>query len=58
MSAAMMLDHLGESKAAAMLEAALWKVYAQGRIPFKTGGAVEGGAAVVAKAVKQALREL
>jgi isocitrate/isopropylmalate dehydrogenase len=58
MSAAMMLDHLGEAKAAAMLEAALWRVYAQRRVPFKAGGAVEGGAAVVAKAVKRALREL
>jgi len=55
MSAAMMLDHIGEAKAAAMLEAALWGVYAQRRVPFKTGGAVEGGASVVAKAVKQAL---
>ena len=55
MSAAMMLDHIGEAKAAAMLEAALWGVYAQRRVPFKTGGAVEGGAPVVAKAVKRAL---
>jgi hypothetical protein len=38
-----------------MLEAALWKVYAQGRIPFRAGGAVEGGAPIVATAVKQAL---
>ena len=58
MSAAMMLDHLGEPRAAAMLEAALWKVYAQGRIPFMAGGAVEGGAPIVATAVKQALRAL
>ena len=55
MSAAMMLDHLGEATVAAMLEAALWKVYAQHGIPFKTGGAVEGGASIVATAVKQAL---
>ena len=56
MSAAMMLDHLGEVKAAAMIEAALWKVYAQHGIPFKAGGAVEGGASIVATAVKLALK--
>jgi isocitrate/isopropylmalate dehydrogenase len=56
MSAAMMLDHLGEATAAAMLEAALWKVYAQHGIPFKTGGEVEGGASIVATAVKLALK--
>jgi 3-isopropylmalate dehydrogenase len=55
MSAAMMLSHLGESRAAEMLEAALWRVYAENRIPLRAGGAVEGGAPVVSKAVKQAL---
>jgi len=55
MSTAMMLSHLGESRAAAMLEASLWRVYAERRIPLKAGGAVEGGAPVVANAVKQAL---
>jgi 3-isopropylmalate dehydrogenase len=56
MSAAMMLSYLGESGAAGMLETALWSVYAQRRIPFKAGGAVEGGAPVVARALKQALQ--
>jgi 3-isopropylmalate dehydrogenase len=56
-SAAMMLGHLGESRAAAMLEAALWEVYAQRRIPFTSGGAVEGGASVVAQAMRRALLE-
>jgi 3-isopropylmalate dehydrogenase len=55
MSAAMMLAHLGESKAAAALEAALWRVHAERRIPTRSGGTVEGGAPVVADAVKQAL---
>ncbi len=56
LSAALMLAHLGEATAAAMITDALWRVYEQGRIPFRPGGAVEGGAPVVAKAVKEALR--
>ena len=55
MSTTMMLSHLGEPEAAAMLEAALWRVYVEGRLSFKAGGAVEGGAPVAADAVKQAL---
>jgi hypothetical protein len=43
----MMLAHIGEPQAAALLEAALWRVYAEGRIPFLPGGAVAGGAPVV-----------
>ena len=58
MSATMMLDYLGETTAAALLEAALWRVYEQRRVPFKAGGAVEGGAPIVANAIKQALREM
>jgi isocitrate/isopropylmalate dehydrogenase len=45
----------GESKAAAGLEAALWRVYAERRIPLKAAGTVEGGAPLVANAIKQAL---
>jgi 3-isopropylmalate dehydrogenase len=56
LSAAMMLSHLGEATAAEMITSALWQVYARGRLPFQPGGAVEGGASVVAAAVKQALR--
>jgi 3-isopropylmalate dehydrogenase len=58
LSAAMMLSHLGEAAAAGMITSALWQVYARGRLPFRPGGAVAGGAPVVAKAVRQALREL
>jgi 3-isopropylmalate dehydrogenase len=58
MSAAMMLSHLGEPGAADLLETALWRVYAERRIPLHAGGAVEGGAPVVARAVKQALQTL
>jgi 3-isopropylmalate dehydrogenase len=57
MSAAMMLDYLGESTAAALLEGSLWRVYEQRWVPFKAGGAVEGGAAVAARLVKKALLE-
>lgn len=57
LSAALMLAHLGESTAAETIADALRRVYARGRIPFRPGGAVEGGAPVVAAAVKQALRE-
>ncbi len=58
LSAAMMLSHLGEAAAAEMITAAVWQVYARGHLPFRPGGAVTGGASVVAKAVRQALRGL
>jgi len=55
LSAAMMLSHLGEAPAAEMITSALWQVYARGRLPFQPGGAVTGGAPVVANALKQTL---
>ena len=58
LSAALMLAYLGETAAADKITAALWQVYACGRFPFQPGGMVTGGAPVVVKAVKQALREL
>jgi 3-isopropylmalate dehydrogenase len=58
LSAAMMLSHLGEAAAAEMITAALWQVFARGRLSFQAGGAVAGGAPAAAKAVRQALREL
>ena len=58
LSAAMMLSHLGQTGAAEMITSAVWQVYARGRLPFQPGGAVTGGAPIVAKAVRQALREL
>jgi 3-isopropylmalate dehydrogenase len=58
LSAALMLAYLGEPAGAEMITDALWQVYARGRLPFQAGGAVTGGAPIVAKAVRQALREL
>jgi 3-isopropylmalate dehydrogenase len=55
LSAAMMLAHIGEPQAAALLEAALWRVYADARIPFLPGGAVAGGPPVVTAALRSAL---
>jgi 3-isopropylmalate dehydrogenase len=55
LSAAMMLAHIGEPRAAARLEAALWQLYAEGRIPFLPGGQVAGGAPVVTAALQSHL---
>lgn len=56
LAAAMMLKYLGESHAAEMLEAAVWKAYAERRIPVMAGGAVQGGPSKVAKELKTMLR--
>jgi 3-isopropylmalate dehydrogenase len=58
LAAAMMLRHLGEAAAADLLEKAVWTLYAEERIPLMPGGAVEGGAPVVTKALKQVLHTL
>ncbi|MGD9333122.1 MAG: isocitrate/isopropylmalate dehydrogenase family protein [Desulfobacterales bacterium] len=57
LSAAMMLQHLGEPEAAVMLKKAVWDLYAQKRIPLMPAGTVEGGAATVAKELKTVLNE-
>ncbi len=55
-AAALMLDHLGETHAAARLESAVRRACAAGRIPFTREGGVEGGPQAAAAAVKEALR--
>jgi 3-isopropylmalate dehydrogenase len=55
LAAAMMLKHLGEPEAAALLEKAVWELYRQKRISIAAGGAVQGGAAIVAKELKDIL---
>lgn len=58
LAAGMMLAHLGEVEIAKILEKAVWRLYAERRIPLTAGGAVEGGAAVMARELKPVLREL
>lgn len=58
LAAAMMLKHLGEAEAAALLEQAVWKLYARKRLPLKQNGAVEGGAATVVQELKSELQAL
>lgn len=58
LAAAMMLKHLGESEAAALVEKAIWQLYAQKRIPLMPNGAVEGGPAIVVKELKDVLKAL
>ncbi len=58
LAAAMMLRHLGEAEAADLVEKAVWTLYAEERIPLMPAGAVEGGAPVVAKALKEVLHRL
>jgi 3-isopropylmalate dehydrogenase len=58
LSAAMMLQHLGESEAATLLQNAVWDLYAKKRIPLMPAGAVEGGPAIVAKTLKIVLKKL
>jgi 3-isopropylmalate dehydrogenase len=55
LSAAMMLKHLGEDAAADFLDKAVWTLYAEKRIPITPTGAVEGGAPVVTKQLKEIL---
>jgi 3-isopropylmalate dehydrogenase len=58
LAAAMMLRHLGEVEDAALLENAVWELYARNRIPLKPTGAVEGGPALVARELKTVLQTL
>jgi 3-isopropylmalate dehydrogenase len=58
LAAAMMLRHLGEPEAAALLEDSVWQLYAQNRIPLTSTGAVEGGPAVVVKELKRVIKVL
>lgn len=58
LASTMMLDHMGESKAAGLLQQAVWEIYAKKRITLLPTGAVEGGAATVVKALKEELKLL
>ena len=58
LAAAMMLDHMGESYAAGLLQQALWQLYAQNRIAITPSGTVKGGAASVVKILKEELKKL
>jgi 3-isopropylmalate dehydrogenase len=58
LAAAMMLRHLGEGENAALLENAVWELYAHKRIPLTPTGGVEGGANVVARELKTVLKAL
>ena len=56
LSAAMMLEHMGEPQAANILQQAVWELYAQKRIALKQNGSVAGGAATVARQLKEVLK--
>ncbi len=58
LAAAMMLKHLGESEAAALVKKAVWELYAQKRIPLMPNGAVKGGPAIFVKELKNVLKAL
>jgi isocitrate/isopropylmalate dehydrogenase len=52
----MMLEHMGETQAANILQQAVWELYAQKRIPMKQNGSVAGGAARVVKQLEEVLK--
>jgi 3-isopropylmalate dehydrogenase len=58
LAAAMMLRHLGEEADAALLERAVWELYAEKRLPLMPTGAVEGGPPLVAKELQNVLKSL
>lgn len=58
LAAAMMLKHLGEKEAAALLNDAVCELYAQKRIPLMSNGTVDGGPAIVARELKKVLKTL
>lgn len=58
LAAAMMLRHLGEKEAAALLAKAVWEFYAQKRIRLTATGGVEGEPARVAREMKTILKSL
>jgi 3-isopropylmalate dehydrogenase len=58
LAAAMMLRHLGEPEAAALLEDSVWELFSQNRIPLTSTGAVEGGPAIVVKELKRVIKVL
>jgi 3-isopropylmalate dehydrogenase len=58
LAAAMMLKHLGELTAAALLSRAVWELYTRKRIKMTSTGAVEGGAGQVAREMKTLLQAL
>jgi 3-isopropylmalate dehydrogenase len=58
LAAAMMLKHLGEPEAAALLEKGVWELYRQKRIQLMPTGAVQGGATSVVKELKGELKAL
>lgn len=58
LAAAMLLRHLGETRDAALLEKAVWELYARKRIALLPTGAVEGGAATVARELVAVLKAL
>jgi 3-isopropylmalate dehydrogenase len=58
LAAAMMLNHLGEIQAAAMMERAIWSLYAEKKIALNATGGVDGGAARVALEMKSILEKM
>lgn len=58
LAAAMMLRHLGQPEAAALLEDSVWELYARNRLSLTSTGAVKGGPAIVVKALKQVIKEV
>jgi len=56
LAAVMMLRHLGEQRAALLLENAVENLYAQKRVALSATGAVEGGSACVANELKIILK--
>lgn len=56
LAAAMMLRYLEEPQAAAQLEDAVWRLYAELGVPLLPGGAIKGGASVFVKALKNILK--
>ncbi|MBL0713713.1 MAG: isocitrate/isopropylmalate dehydrogenase family protein [Desulfosarcina sp.] len=56
LAGAMMLRYLGELQAAAQLEAAVWRLYAERRVTLLPGGAIEGGSSAFVNALKDILK--
>jgi 3-isopropylmalate dehydrogenase len=55
LSAAMMLEHLGEHGAAALLRKAVERVWAEGRVSLGAGGGVLGGPQSMVREIKRML---
>ena len=54
----MMLDYLGETEAAEMLETSIWQAFENKRIKLTAAGSIDGRMKTAVKAIKDELKKL